>query len=345
MVLFSKFVIFIFALALLHGCSEENTSETEQQTKEQKLKELRLKYGSWDELCKIRPKCNEYPLGYETIIINNSLYYIPIMISHSGLPTASGIPNRLSRRNLLHNFIQLDDDQETVLRIVSVDKKSLGEPPFIESDHTLDFSWTSGVYRIARHLGIFETYYRGKFQGGFEGVFWVRKDDTKFNRAWQLKQHAAFLDERTINAIENYQVGSLHDYDKNFWFIDYKQSNNIKKTTSESGSQRKLRFISKTPIFFGQRLFLSCLSRRCTARVFNLPSELEYGELPSVGFSPPTFSLDKVDGRTVKCEADDITTCLPKKGLLRNAPKHLERIEKIFEFISTKPEDREIDRN
>lgn len=336
---------------MLSGCSDEETSLDSDTPKDKAelAKELSLRYGSWDKLCQYRPDCEDFPLGYETVIISNSFYYFPITISYTGLPTATGIPNRLSRRNPLRNFIQLDDDQETILRIVSVDKKSLGGSPFSESDHRLDFSWTSGLHRIARHLGIVESYYKGKFQGGFAGVFWVRKNDIKYNRSWQLKQHEAFLNEATINAIERYQVGSLHDYDKNFWFIDYKQSNNIKKTTSGSGSQHKLRFISKNPILFGQRLFLSCLSRRCSARVFSLPSELEDGELPSVGFSPPTFSLDtvldKVDPRTVKCESGDITKCLPKIGLLRNAPKHLERIEKIFAFISTKPEDKKAVRN
>lgn len=326
--LFSKFVISIFTLALLHGCSDENTSETEQQTKEQKLKELRLKYGSWEDFCKIRPECEDYPIGYETVLINNNPYYFPLEIN------SAVIPNRLSHNSPKRNFAELKKDTYAITRVVTLDKKTL-EGRAKSADQRIDFSYSIGIFAVARYLGLVneDEDYDKNFKGGSQGVFWIRKDGKRYTQDRIKNYYKDYLDEKYVEEIANYESNGPHDYDDNFWFIKYETDSFV---TS---------FISKKPVFFGQRLYLSCLETRCVARNFNLPDDFNKYEFPSMGYTPPTFFLGEIEGSTTRCKTDDRVNCMPIEGLLYTALEHLDIIHKSFEFISTKPEDREVDRS
>lgn len=343
-----KIIFLIFTAVFLSACSNDeqpsngNVSDEEVDF-ENKFSE---KYGSWDDFCKIRPECDDYPYGYETVIIHNTPYYFPIRFFPSGIINSSGIPNHQNSRNSNHNFIHLSNDRKSVLRIASLDKESRQLEALKTTDHTLNFSWSGGgLNHLFKDLNLKVSddggaTWRG-FHGGEHGTFWVRKDGKNFTSSWIQNYYKDYIDENIIKEIENYQVGSFHDYDENFWFIGYFKSVSERKRASSTFYPGSQRFISKSPIFFGQRLYLHCRSLGCSARAFNLPSDMKESELPNVGFNPPKFVLNKVKGLTFECRSDHIDSCKPKKGLLDSSLEHLEKIEKIYEFISTKPEARD----
>lgn len=319
-----KIIPLLFVAMILQACSDENSTDKASQTEKQNLENLKSQFGTWEELCKIRPECEDYPIGYETVIVNNFPYYFPLNVSRASRP------NYFYERQPDRNFAQFSDDSKWYNRVVSLDYKTLKRDNTGKIDHRLEFTSGPGLYPLAKYLGLIAEDYENQFKGGLGGIYLVNEKGIANNLG-------SFFNEKTINEITNYKLDSKNDYDENFWFVRYGRDQNGKL---EKDLFRSLIFVSKKPIFFNMRIGLICIAKRCSVILGNFPNDDIKDIYHKVKvYKPSSFFLGNVKGRIVHCATDNIDSCIPKKGMLVNVLPHLMNIQKIIEFITTKPAD------
>lgn len=306
---------------MLHACGDENkdVSEKVPQTEEQKFEDLKLQYGSWEELCKIRPECEDYPIGYQTVITQNIPYYVPLDVIRDSLHSS---PRRSNK-----DFVQFDSDSKIIKRVVHISPERRRHVPFNNHFHAFPVFYFNP---LAKYYGIPIDHPKDKerVHGGTSGAYWNVKDKPPLLFSDRIHKDI-------ISEIENYKVGSKHDYDENFWFVNY--GVNL-KTKEIYNSRRALTFISKDRILYDHRLMLLCIATRCSTSIGVLQSDIDKFGIPKVGYSPDAIFLPRKLDKTVTCINEHVDSCAPVKGMLDTLPNHLNKIKQIIKNISTKPD-------
>ena len=267
---------------------------------------------TWDELCAITD-CDQFPVGYSTIVFGPEVYYFPMNSTLAESSVASFGVFRHGR------FSEVVDDT-TFLRTFSL----TGYGDVVHCcDYLLTFFGLLDDFPMLRQTPPASAYTRSLSWTAFSSYDHNRRHHNDVGRLIGIEVEA-------FPPIEALFPSGMLSYNDDFWIVE---ANDEIFNGLTGGTYRLFRLISKQPMFHGRHIVGTCVAR-CTFQSVSLAG--------SEGETRPHIHMQRLimTGENMfLCTLEEVANgCDPSPDIMDRVPAIFEVMEDMFEAAQVFPE-------